>query len=100
MTKPELRHRNGEAPKLIKTARTRKASSIPKLGIARMLKNTAILTNRSNREMSKRFLGFRRWTELPAVTLAPDEYYVIGDNRATSVLGPVSFDRVIGQVVF
>lgn len=40
------------------------------------------------------------WTELPAVTLAPDEYYVIGDNRATSVLGPVSFDRVIGQVVF
>ena len=40
------------------------------------------------------------WAELSPVTLGPDDYYVIGDNRATSVLGPVPFDRIIGQVVF
>ena len=40
------------------------------------------------------------WTELEPVTLGPDDYYVIGDNRATSVLGPVPFDRFIGRVLF
>jgi signal peptidase I len=34
------------------------------------------------------------------VTLGPDDYYVMGDNRATSVLGAISANRIIGKVVF
>jgi signal peptidase I len=32
--------------------------------------------------------------------LGPDDYYVIGDNRATSVRGKVSKQHIIGKVVF
>jgi len=32
--------------------------------------------------------------------LGPDEYFVIGDNRATSVLGTVPVKKIIGKVVF
>lgn len=31
--------------------------------------------------------------------LGPDEYFVIGDNRATTVLGPVPFKDIIGKVL-
>jgi hypothetical protein len=31
--------------------------------------------------------------------LGPDEYFVVGDNRATTVLGPVPFKDIIGKVL-
>jgi signal peptidase I len=34
------------------------------------------------------------------VHLGPDEYYVIGDNRAISVLAPIPGSRIIGKVAF
>lgn len=39
------------------------------------------------------------WPIAPAV-LGPDDYYVMGDNRAVSVLGPIGFKHIIGKVVF
>ncbi|HTD68229.1 MAG TPA: signal peptidase I [Candidatus Limnocylindria bacterium] len=39
------------------------------------------------------------WSNAP-VALGPNDYYVMGDNRAISVLGPISSDRIIGKVVF
>jgi signal peptidase I len=38
--------------------------------------------------------------EVTAETLGPDEYYVMGDNRAVSVLGAISVERIVGKVVF
>jgi len=35
-----------------------------------------------------------------AVTLAAETYYVMGDNRAVSVLGKIRIDKIIGKVVF
>lgn len=34
------------------------------------------------------------------ITLGSNKYWVIGDNRATSVRGPISVDQIIGKVVF
>lgn len=39
------------------------------------------------------------WEEKPA-TLGPNDYYVMGDNRAVSVLGAIPFERIVGKVVF
>jgi signal peptidase I len=39
------------------------------------------------------------WSPKP-ITLEPDEYYVFGDNRATSAFGRVRRDHIIGKVVF
>jgi signal peptidase I len=36
---------------------------------------------------------------LPPVTLGPDEYYVIGDNRSLSEQGRINRDRIVGKVV-
>lgn len=38
--------------------------------------------------------------ELNSVTLGEDDYFVMGDNRATSWLGLVSLPRIIGKVVY
>ena len=38
--------------------------------------------------------------ELNPVTLREGDYFVMGDNRATSWLGFVSLDRIIGKVVY
>jgi len=35
-----------------------------------------------------------------AVKLAADSYYVMGDNRAVSVLGKIRIDQIAGKVVF
>ena len=35
-----------------------------------------------------------------AIPLGPDTYYVMGDNRAVSVLGKVRIDKIIGKVAF
>jgi signal peptidase I len=41
---------------------------------------------------------------LPALTLGPDEYFVIGDNRAMSMhnhdFGRATRDRIIGKLLF
>ena len=39
------------------------------------------------------------WKVAPAA-LGPDEYYVMGDNRSVSVLGPIDRKLIIGKVVF
>ncbi len=39
------------------------------------------------------------WSNAP-ITLGPDIYFVMGDNRAISVLGPIPAERIIGKVVF
>ena len=39
------------------------------------------------------------WMVAPAA-LGPDEYYVMGDNRRVSVLGPIDFKIILGKVVF
>ena len=39
------------------------------------------------------------WSVAPAA-LGPDEYYVMGDNRAVSVLGPIDRKLIIGKVVY
>ena len=36
----------------------------------------------------------------PRLKLGPDEYWVIGDNRATSVRGPVPREVIIGKLAF
>lgn len=38
--------------------------------------------------------------EFQPVKVRPDCYFVIGDNRATSVLGMIPADRIVGKVVF
>ena len=39
--------------------------------------------------------------QMPAsITLSTNEYWVIGDNRATSVRGPISRQHVIGKLAF
>jgi signal peptidase I len=35
-----------------------------------------------------------------AVKLAAETYYVMGDNRAVSVLGKIRIDQIVGKVVF
>jgi signal peptidase I len=40
------------------------------------------------------------WKWRDPVQLAADEYYVIGDNRAVSVLGAIRVDQIIGKVAF
>ena len=35
-----------------------------------------------------------------AVKLETDCYYIMGDNRAVSVLGKIRIDQIVGQVVF
>ncbi len=39
------------------------------------------------------------WVITPAA-LGPNKYYVMGDNRAVSVLGPIDRKIIIGKVVF
>lgn len=43
-------------------------------------------------------------TDMKALTLGPDEYFVLGDNRAAShdsrFFGPVGKDMIIGRVLF
>jgi signal peptidase I len=34
------------------------------------------------------------------ITLKPDEYFVIGDNRQVSILGTISGEDILGKVVF
>ncbi len=45
----------------------------------------------------------RAWQHDP-VTLAPDQYYLVGDNRDTSqrghVMGRVRRERIVGRIVF
>ena len=41
----------------------------------------------------------RSW-ELEEVTLGPDEYFVVGDNRGTSDFGRVNADRILGRLMF
>jgi signal peptidase I len=36
----------------------------------------------------------------PFVHLGPQDYFVIGDNRATSIFRPVRRDNIIGKVVY
>ena len=43
--------------------------------------------------------AFVPW-DMDPVTLPPDTYYMMGDNRATSVLGQVALERIIGKVTF
>ncbi len=39
--------------------------------------------------------------QMPAsITLSTNEYWVIGDNRATSVRGPISREHIIGKLAF
>ena len=38
--------------------------------------------------------------ELNSVTMGAGDYFVMGDNRATSWLGLVSLERIIGKVVY
>jgi hypothetical protein len=38
--------------------------------------------------------------EYPPRRLGPDEYFVIGDNRATSIFRPVRREDIIGKVVY
>jgi signal peptidase I len=37
--------------------------------------------------------------KMDPVHLAEDHYFVIGDNRAVSLLGPVPLDRILGKVI-
>jgi len=37
---------------------------------------------------------------LPPVQLGPDDYFVMGDNRTTSMLGAVARDSIIGKAMF
>lgn len=39
-------------------------------------------------------------SDIDPVTLGTNEYWVIGDNRPTSVRLPVSADQIVGKVVF
>jgi signal peptidase I len=41
----------------------------------------------------------RSWN-FEEVTLGPDEYFVVGDNRGTSDFGRVEADRIIGRLLF
>lgn len=40
------------------------------------------------------------WKSRDAAQLGTDEYYVIGDNRAVTVLGAIRADQIIGKVAF
>jgi signal peptidase I len=37
---------------------------------------------------------------LPPVQLGPEDYFVMGDNRPTSMLGSVAKDHIVGKAVF
>jgi len=37
---------------------------------------------------------------LPAVQLGPNDYWVMGDNRISSMLGAVPRDHIVGKVMF
>jgi signal peptidase I len=37
--------------------------------------------------------------DLDPVTLGPDEYYVIGDNRMNSDRGRINSDRIVGRII-
>jgi signal peptidase I len=37
---------------------------------------------------------------LPSFQLGANDYFVMGDNRRVSVLGPISRDKIIGRAVF
>lgn len=41
----------------------------------------------------------RSW-DLEEVTLNPGQYFVVGDNRATSDFGRVQDDRIVGRLMF
>jgi signal peptidase I len=60
-------------------------------------------------EVVKRVVGLpgervRLLGDRPEVTLGPDEYFVLGDNREASTdgraFGPVGWDRIVGEVRF
>ena len=42
----------------------------------------------------------RRLWQLDELTLGPDEYYVVGDNRGASDFGAVAAARILGRLVF
>ena len=42
----------------------------------------------------------RRLWQLDELTLGPDEYYVVGDNRSASDVGAVAAARILGRLVF
>ena len=41
----------------------------------------------------------RAWN-VEEVTLAPNEYFVVGDNRGTSDFGRVEADRILGRLLY
>ena len=38
--------------------------------------------------------------KIDALVLGTDSYYVMGDNRAVSVLGKIRIDQIVGKVIF
>jgi signal peptidase I len=46
------------------------------------------------------YVRHRRTWRVDAVTLGPDEYFVVGDNRGTSDFGRVERERIVGRLLF
>lgn len=60
--------------------------------------NGAVFIN--GRALKEAYINTRvPWVNPPA-KLGPDTYYVMGDNRAVSVLGPIHSHLIIGKVVY
>jgi len=54
--------------------------------------------------LAEPYVRHRRAWDVPEVTLAPREYFVIGDNRGMSTgehdFGRVRADKILGKLIF
>ena len=57
-------------------------------------------TRNNGKPLREPYLRSKVPWELNSVTLGEGDYFVMGDNRATSWLGLVSLERIIGKVVY
>ena len=62
------------------------------------------IVNINGAPLPEPYVKNRRAWQVPEVTLGPEEYFVIGDNRGMAAgdhdFGRVEFSRILGKVVF
>ena len=54
----------------------------------------------NGRALQEPYLESRIFSDIESITLGTNQYWMMGDNRPTSIRGAYSAERIVGKVVF